>query len=164
MIMVLTLLILFAPLPAAGQLPQDIQRSHVEANVPAPADFHLLLRRDLGRYFEQTRKQEAIPVEFELLRDGPTQSGASYPKFYVWVRVDGGDSLDDRGAVRVAAIERERFEVTDFISEREILSDRNRIRLVFPEPVCERIESMVGGAIPPPQSPGPSGRRRHQGG
>lgn len=146
MIVVLIPLILFAAQPAAGQLPQDIQRSHIEANVPAPADFNLLLRRDLGRYFEQTRKREAILVEFELLRDGPTQSGVSYPKFYVWVRVDGGNSVDDRGAVRVAAIGRERFEVTDFISEREILSDRNRIHLVFPEPVCERIESMIGRA------------------
>ena len=146
MITVLTLFFILAMQPAAGQLPQDMQRSYIEANVPAQVDFDRLLRRDLSRYFEQSRKQEAVQVEFELLRDGPTQSGASYPKFYAWVRINGGTSVDDRGAVRLAAIERQRFEVTDFVSEREILSGKDRIYHVFPRSVCERIEVMVGMA------------------
>jgi len=50
-----------------------------------------------------------------MLRDGPTQSGVSYPKFYLWVRVAGGKSVDDRGAVRVVAVKRKRFDVTDFM-------------------------------------------------
>lgn len=144
MIVVLTLFFLFAMQSAGGQSLQDVQRPHIEANVPEPADFSRLLRRDVGRYFEQGRKKKAVLVDFELLRDGPTQSGVSYPKFYVWVRLDGDKSPEDRGAVRVAAIERKRFEVTDFISEREILNDKNRIYSVFHQQVCERIESKVG--------------------
>ncbi|MFI5398614.1 MAG: hypothetical protein ACHQ9S_24055 [Candidatus Binatia bacterium] len=86
---------------ASAQLLQDVQRSHIEANVPAPADFDRFLRRDLGDYFAKERGLKAVSVEFELLREEPTQSGVSYPKFYLWVRIAGGTSSDDRGAVRL---------------------------------------------------------------
>jgi hypothetical protein len=124
---------------------QDLQRSHIEANVPAPSDFDHLLARDLGAYFTAARKQKSVPVQFELLRAGPTQSGVSYPKYYVWVRVAGGVTADDRGAVRVEAVDRTRFEVTDFISERAIQTDARRIHSVFPAPVCDRIEEKLHG-------------------
>lgn len=130
----------------ADQTPKGLQSSHIEANVPAPSDFNRVLLRDLGDYFARARKQKAVPIDFELLRDGPTQSGVSYPKFYVWVRLDGGKSPDDRGAVRVAAIERNRFEVTDFVSERAIRNDKAGIYAIFPGPVCEKIEAKLGTA------------------
>jgi hypothetical protein len=138
---------LLVSLLAAAQQPgeqtmQDIQRSHIEANVPAPADFERFLKRDLVSYFAQARKKN-LPVDFELLRDGPTQSGVSYPKFYVWVRVAGGKSPEDRGAVRLAAIEKKRFEVTAFLSEEVIRSDPEGIFRLFPGQVCERIKAKV---------------------
>jgi len=123
---------------------RDIQRSHIEAHVPPPIDFNGILTRDLSSYFAVARTQKAPAVAFEMLRDGPTQVGVSYPKFYVWVRVAGGISADDRGAVRVAAVDRKRFEVTDFISERAIRGDLDGIRRVFPASVCERIHSKLG--------------------
>src|SRR5580704_15950144 len=104
---------------------RGVQRSQIEAHVPPRVDFNGILTRDLSSYFSAARTQKAVAVDFEMLRDGPTQVGVSYPKFYVWVRVAGGKSADDRGAVRLAAVDRKRFVVTDFVSERFIRSDRD---------------------------------------
>ncbi|HTB61813.1 MAG TPA: hypothetical protein VLC06_28330 [Polyangia bacterium] len=123
---------------------RGVQRSQIEAHVPPRVDFNGILTRDLSSYFSAARTQKAVAVDFEMLRDGPTQVGVSYPKFYVWVRVAGGKSADDRGAVRLAAVERKRFVVTDFVSERVIRRDREDIRRVFPAAVCEKIHSMLG--------------------
>lgn len=136
-------LILTAAQSTGGQVMQDIQQSHIEANVPARADFERFLRRDLAAYFAQVRKKKNLTVEFELLRDGPTQSGVSYPKFYAWVRVAGGRSSNDRGAVRLAAIEKKRFDVTDFVSEEVIRHDPEGIYRLFPAQVCERIKAKL---------------------
>jgi hypothetical protein len=120
------LLVSFLVTPAVGEL-RDAQQSHIDENVPAPPDFDKFLRRDLAAYFAQERKRKDLPLELELLRDGPTQSGVAYPKFYVWVRIAGGKTPADRGAVRVAAIEKKRFEVTDFLSEQNIGTEPDRI-------------------------------------
>ncbi|MFT3916688.1 MAG: hypothetical protein QM704_22190 [Anaeromyxobacteraceae bacterium] len=121
---------------------RDLQRSHVDANVPTEADFDRLLRRDLTGYFTRLRN---APVEasYELLRESPTQSGIAFPKYYLWIRLGPGGQPKDRGAVRVAAIQGERFEVTDFLSEEDIRQGA-RIEQVFPEPVCERIRGLMG--------------------
>jgi len=144
----MTILPLIAILLAAdagqAQTIRDIQASHIEANVPAPADFEPFLRRDLTAYFSKERHLKNVKVEYELLRDGPTQSGVSYPKYYIWLRINGGKSADDRGAARVTAIERKGFEVTMFASEREIRTHVAALKLVFPGPVCERIETKLG--------------------
>src|SRR5947207_2603810 len=110
MLEAILMLITVVAQPDPAQLLQDIQRSHIEANLPLPGDFDRLLRRDLGAYFSKQRGRNVVRVDFEMLRDGPTQSGVSYPKFYLWVRIGDGMSTDDRGAVRVAAINRERFD------------------------------------------------------
>ncbi len=124
---------------------QDIQRSHIEANVPGAAEFNRLLQRDLDSYFTKARGKTSW-VEYEMLRDGPTQSGVAYPKFYAWVRVFEGASIIDQGAVRLAAIERREFQVTDFLSEHMIRTDPKAIYRVFPAPVCDRINSKLGRA------------------
>jgi hypothetical protein len=79
-----------------------------------------------------------------MLREGATQSGVSYPKFYAWVvfPLAGGEAR--RGAVRLAAIDAERFEVTNFISEDEVKRNPDRIYKIFPRPVCERIKAKAG--------------------
>jgi hypothetical protein len=143
MIATLLTLLLAAAQPTPEQAIQDVQRSHIEGNVPGPAEFDKLLRRDLAGYFAQARKKKKIAVDFELLRDGPTQSGVSYPKFYAWVRVAGGRSPADRGAVRLAAIEKKRFEITDFVSEQAIRNDPEEIFRLFPGQVCERIKTKL---------------------
>jgi hypothetical protein len=51
------------------------------------------------------------------------------------------------GAVRLEAIDRERFEVTDFVSESAIRKNKSGIYQIFPKPVCEKIEAKLG-ALP----------------
>jgi hypothetical protein len=140
----LLLSFLLATQPDEAQVLRDIQTSHIKANVPVEADFAPFLRRDLAVYFAKDRKGKSVKVDYELLRDGPTQSGISYPKYYAWVRIDGGKSDQDRGAVRVAAIERKRFEVTSFTSERDIRADPGALASEFPGAVCASIKSKLG--------------------
>lgn len=101
------------------------------------------MRRDLATYFAQVRKKKIAQVEFQLLRDAPTQSGPAYPKFYASVVVAGGKSPQDRGAVRLAAIDKKRFEVTDFVSEEMIREDPDSIYQLLPAPVCEKIKAKL---------------------
>jgi hypothetical protein len=128
--------------PGAEQAMRDIQRSHIDANLPDSADFEAFLSRDLTAYFTNARNK-SVSIEYEPLRKGPTQSGVAYPKFYIWVTIAGGKSPLDRGAVKVAAIEKKRFEVVEFVSEDAVRSDPNAIDRVFPAPVCEKIRAKV---------------------
>jgi hypothetical protein len=79
--------------------------------------FNEYLKRDLKGYF--CAESKVCEVEYELLRDGPTQTGISYPKYYVWVRCFRKNTLRE-GAARVAAVEQTRFDVTNFLSRDEI--------------------------------------------
>jgi hypothetical protein len=91
-----------------------LAQSHIDANVPDAKVFGPLMERDLQGYFEKTLDTtEKIHVQFQLLRDGPTQTGISYPKFYVWAKILSGDRILTEGAVRVAAVDRTQFNVTD---------------------------------------------------
>ena len=118
-----------------------IANSHIEANVPASSQFSSLLTRDLQSYFQAPR------VDFELLRQGPTQTGISYPKYYLWVRVrNSSGSLSSEGAVRVAAIDQVRFEVTNFLSAQEIRVTPAVVEQIFPRPLIESIQSHAKAA------------------
>jgi hypothetical protein len=120
----------------------EVQRSHIDANVPAAAEFTSLLQRDLEAYFNSTHQRD-IRVEHELLRDGPTQSGVAYPKFYAWVRVLQAGTVVKQGAARLAAIERTRFDVTSFVPDSAIRADPKALSSVFPEAVCEKIKAKL---------------------
>jgi hypothetical protein len=126
-----------------GSTIQDIANSHINANVPPDSEFDRILRRDLESYFG-AKIHQAITVEYELLREGATQTGIAYPKFYAWVRARAGDAVLDQGAVRLAAIGRTKFDVTDFVSESDIRTRPEGIYEVFPVPVCEKIKSRLG--------------------
>lgn len=118
----------------------QLARSHVLANAPDEKDFNVVLKRDLENYFK-AKYQSQISIKYEFLRDGPTQSGVSYPKYYLWVTIFDVDKKIDEGAVRVAAIEQTHFEVTDYLKREEI--NNNNIYLVFPGPVCEKIKERL---------------------
>ena len=130
------------PPEQAEAIIRDLQNSHIAANVPPREDFGRFLKRDLAAYFRSPQRAD-YDVQYELLRDGPTQSGVSYPKYYVWVRVTANEIVVREGAVRVAAIARERFEVTHFIERTEFERDRAQLEMVFPAPVVSAIESKV---------------------
>jgi hypothetical protein len=116
----------------------ELARSHIDGNVPAAADFDRILRRDLTTHF--AAKGMADPkVEFEMLRQGPTQSGVSYPKYYLWVRVSGTGATSLSGAVRVAAMDKTEFGVTDFLSAEQIRSSPPAVGQTFPAALVSAI-------------------------
>jgi hypothetical protein len=118
---------------------QEIQRSHIDGNVPTTKDFHGFLVRDLEKYFGALLKQK-VRVEYELLRDQPTQSGVAYPKYYSWVRVFGtGEKLIEQGAVRIAAVEKTEFSVTHFWNIKKIHDDEGNLETIFPKALCPLI-------------------------
>lgn len=122
-----------------------IPRSHVRGNVPSAEQFDGLLRRDLNAYFAKA-DSTPVQVEYELLRRAPTQVGIAYPKYYAWVRVLEADGDSTQGAVRMAAIDRVRFEVFDFMSSAEILADTARARQTFPRALTHQLLRRAGRA------------------
>ena len=130
-----------------AQSPEDamrqIQRSHIEANVPADSDFERFLQRDLDKYFKATRTKP-FTLTYEFLRKGATQSGVSYPKFYLWVQMSEEGKVVEQGAVRVAAVEKKEFQITDFARVAAIRADPASIYKVFPALVCETIKQRLG--------------------
>jgi hypothetical protein len=126
---------------------RQVQESHIAANVPPKEDFDRFLKRDLAAYLRSS-EQHDVQIEYELLRNGPTQSGIAYPKYYVWVRALERGALIRQGAARVAAIERNRFEVTHFLERAEIQKDRSQLQMLFPPPVVSLIEARLDSPIP----------------
>lgn len=147
----LIVLILFLPSLCLAQ-PKDmaefqkmmaeVQKSHIEGNVPDQVDFGLFLQRDLEEYFNPSGNN--VTLKYQLLRDGPTQSGVSYPKYYVWVQVFEGTNIIKEGAARVAAIEKKRFEVFDFLSKSSLQENPGSAAQVFPAPLLAKINQLAG--------------------
>lgn len=108
-----------------AQSAAEIRREHVEQNVPLEAYFDSILERDLIAYFAR-RGIKDPGVQIEALRIGPTQSGVSYPKYYFWVWVTSDGVETTSGALRAAAVDGARFDVTDYISREEIAARPQR--------------------------------------
>jgi hypothetical protein len=126
----------------------SIQQSHIEGNVPPPTLFRTLLDRDVLEYFKTNGRPKADRVEVALLREGPTQTGIAYPKYYAWVKIYEGSDVRQSGAVRLAAIEKIRFEVTDFVSQRQIREDPSTIERIFPAALIRSIRQRAERAEP----------------
>lgn len=109
----------------------ELQASHISENVPPDASFMMLLQRDV-RAFLVANKLPAASVEMKALRKGATQSGVSYPKYYVWIRAADKAGHRIAGAMRVAAIERVRFEVINFTPADSIKSDPASLASIYP--------------------------------
>ena len=120
---------------------QEIQQSHIDGNIPDKDKFDSLLKRDLEKYFSTS--YGPITVKWEFLRDGPTQSGASYPKYYLWTEINSEQKLVSEGAVRVAAIDKTRFDITNYVDINQIKDKNVDIYSIFPRAVCEKIENRL---------------------
>lgn len=114
-----------------------VAESHIEGNVPKGKLFDDYLVRDLNRYF--CGDVEDCRVEYEFLREGPTQSGIAYPKYYLWVKSLKGGNVRAEGAVRVAAVEQQGFDVTQFLSSAQIEESPSEVASVFPAALVEKI-------------------------
>jgi len=121
----------------------DIAKSHIDANVPKGKQFDEYLQRDLKSYFCEASTD--CKVEYELLREGPTQTGISYPKFYLWARCLKRKVVASEGAVRVAAIDQKRFDVTQFLSREEILVSPSQVGSIFPAALVDKIVQRAKG-------------------
>lgn len=127
-----------------------VAQSHIRGNVPPTNEFRALLTRDLEAEFRATHQRTAS-VEFTLLRDVPTQSGVALPKFYAWVQVrDSEGKLIDEGAARVAAVERNRFDVLGFLSTRDIRTNPARVEQMFPQALADGIRARAGVPLAAP--------------
>ncbi len=115
-----------------------LAQGHIEANVPEGQHFDTYLQRDLDLYFAANAEQ-GVTVEYELLRKTATQVGVAYPKFYAWVKVFKKKVLEQQGAVRIAAIEQEGFQITDYVPAEKIRSEPKSIETVFPAALCPKI-------------------------
>lgn len=100
------------------------------------------MRRDLAKYFkDKTGKQ--FEVNYELLREKPFQAGkkypSAYPRFYLWIKLYENNTLVNKGAARVAAIEKKRFEVINFADKKRIEKENYDALLLFPIVVSTKI-------------------------
>ncbi len=134
--------VFFTPILISCNSTSSIQTSHIEANVPEAKNFDSFLRRDLKLYFDNTMKTQ-FHIDYELLREGPTQSGVAYPKFYLWVRIHDGKKVQEEGAVRIAAVEKTHFEVTNYVTKEHLKLDSRNIYEIFPKPVGQKIETII---------------------
>lgn len=110
----------------------SIAESHIRANVPDEKDFDTLLKRDLEAYFRDFNGK-VVTVQYELLRKGPTQTGIAFPKFYAWVKIYEKDNLLNEGAIRLAAIEKTRFKVTDYVRKGAMKVNPEKFMMSSPE-------------------------------
>ena len=120
----------------------SISQSHIEGNVPEENNFDKLLHRDIELYFTKLFKYKVI-IKYEFLREGPTQTGIAYPKYYLWVKIWNGKELIKEGAIRIAAVEKTHFDITNFVSKDEIINGSINIYEIFPKPVCEKIKQYL---------------------
>lgn len=115
-------------------------KSHAEGNVPDEKDFAQFLRRDLTAFLSTSFGE--LSVEYELLRDQPTQAGVGYPHYYVWLTGSKGSKTVVSGAARVSAIERKEFRVDDFLTSTEIQTGKGLA--AFPEALQAAIRERAG--------------------
>lgn len=109
----------------------ELQASHNADNMPPDASFMTILRRDILAYLAANRLPSKS-VDIELLRKGATQSGVSYPKYYVWIHATDEAQHQVAGAMRVAAVDRAQFDVTDFTPAASIRSDPASLASIYP--------------------------------
>jgi len=119
--------------------------SHITANIPGTNDFRPFLIRDLTSYFTPKYGKD-LKLDYELLRDTPTQWGSNEPEFYLWLRATNAENKVIEGAVRVGAVEKKRFDVTCFMLPDELISSADQLVLIFPEELIEKILTKAAGA------------------
>ncbi len=127
----IAVVLLMTPAYVVLSFSSALSRSHIGANVPDDAHFHEYLKRDLTAYFSAA-DSAVTGVEYELLRKAPTQVGIAYPKYYAWVTVRSDRGTVTQGVVRLAAQDGEKFEVSNFLTRDEVLSQSERVEETFP--------------------------------
>ena len=128
----------------------ELQASHISANAPPDASFVVLLQRDVRAYLVANRLPSQT-LAIEPLRKGATQSGVSYPKYYIWMRAADKAGHHIAGAMRVAAIDRVRFDVTDFTPAASIRSNPTSLASIYPALLIPAIRQHATAELQLPQ-------------
>jgi hypothetical protein len=127
---------------AAFEAPSFLSKHLTGANdnksAPPAIIFQRILSRDLLAYFAATGTA-ATRVDYSLIRDPTGLSGSARPQYYAWVKAYSGEQIVREGAVRFAAVDRSRFEITHFVERNSIIRDPEWISAVFPSPVLTAI-------------------------
>ena len=126
-------------------MPRSVQQSHIDANVPPVSAFDALLRRDLLAWAQASGLQ-ASRVDYQLLRQAPTQSGVALPKYYAWLKLIGDAAPVQQGAARIAAFDQQRFEVTTFLSAAQIQLQPDAVGNSFPAALLPDILRLAAAA------------------
>jgi hypothetical protein len=139
----LLLILGFVSVPAVLAQTDDpmavLRQSHIDANVPDKKDFDLILKRDLTRYVTD-KNDKNIAVTIELLRDVPSQSGVALPKYYCWIeKRNAKGELMEEAAARIAAVNRDHFEVVQYYDRKRLENEQELVSKVFPADVYEKI-------------------------
>lgn len=125
-----------AGLLSACTVPEaPVQRS--DANVALIQELETYLEPDFG---------EDLVVEYDLLRDVPTQVGVALPKYYVWLTARQGTTVVVAGAARIAAEGEDRFSVLNFVPQSAIADDPEQLTRIFPAALIPDIEARASSA------------------
>ena len=119
------------------------QPRETRADTLDDAKLDYIVGRDLNTYFSE-RAGVPVTVVHLYLRRGPTVTGVSYPKYYLWVsaRDSSGRGTAVEGAARVALIDSV-IEVTHFFP-RDYIADRpTSVDSVFPPAVVVEIRKRL---------------------
>jgi dethiobiotin synthetase len=108
-----------------------------------PTGTNPALAQELATYLEPDFGDN-LTVEYELLRDIPTQVGVAVPKYYVWLIATEGDAVLVEGAARVAAEDAETFTVLNFVSQQSIQENPDQLDSIFPTALIPAIETRAG--------------------
>jgi hypothetical protein len=101
------------------------------------------LAQELATYLEPDFG-DTLTVDYELLRDIPTQVGVAVPKYYVWLTAMEGDTVLVEGAARVAAEDSETFTVLDFVSRQSVVENPEQLNSIFPAALIPSIRTRAG--------------------
>lgn len=117
---------------APAQTQSGSRQLRLDSDMPQQPSVTPFLQRDLLSYFRRSGFSSATLVDTTLLRNVPTQTGVAAPKYYAWVQVKSGTAVLTQGAVRIAAIEKNQYEVLDFLTAQQIKGNRDAVAKVFP--------------------------------
>ena len=116
-----------------------LRQGHIDANVPDQKDFDRILNRDITKYVTDKADKD-ITVKVELLRDGPSQSGVALPKYYIWIEKRNSKGvLMEEAAARIAAIDRDHFDVIQYYDRKRLETETDLVSKVFPADVYAKI-------------------------
>jgi hypothetical protein len=94
------------------------------------------LKKALEQRFQHRLDQSTV-LEFELLRGTGTTTGISFPKYYVWIKLNSQGQDVEQGIVRLAEVDTAQYEVTDYFSSADIKRAQHKVYETFPRDIAD---------------------------